>query len=126
MLAHCYRLRSKDVRFLTRKRQYFGTGLFGFFFLRQYPNLQKNQISFHVSIKYSKRATQRNKLKRLVMNYLRDTDATKTQIGNGYWKIFIVLNKNKLEGLGDITRQGRILDFQTAFNSLQSNLGSKK
>lgn len=72
MLSHTLRLRSKDVRYLTKRRQYFVKGLFGFFYTKQYPNKHFNQCSCHVTIKLSKHATKRNFIKRIVMNHIRD------------------------------------------------------
>ncbi|MDR0283224.1 MAG: ribonuclease P protein component [Candidatus Peribacteria bacterium] len=72
MLKSSLRLRSKDVHYLTRKRQYFVKGLFGFFYVKQYSNKLHNQFSFHVTIKVSKHATKRNFIKRILMNHMRD------------------------------------------------------
>ena len=76
MLKRSFRLRSKDVHYLTKKRQYFAKGLFGFFYVKQYPNKLHHQFSFHVTIKVSKHATQRNYIKRALMNHLRDKKYT--------------------------------------------------
>jgi len=67
MFARKLRLKTKEVMFLTKKKQYFGSGLFGFFYFQQYPNLKYNQISFHVSIKYNKHSTARNIIKRAII-----------------------------------------------------------
>jgi len=72
LLKRSLRLRSKDVRYLTKKRQYFVKGLFGFFYIKQYPNNNYHQISFHVTIKVSKHATRRNFIKRTIMNHIRN------------------------------------------------------
>ncbi len=117
MLAHLHRLRSKDVRFLTKKRQYFTKGQFGFFYVKQYPNREFNQFSFHVSIKYSKHATKRNKLKRQVMNWLRDNSKIHQKIAGNYRKVFIVLNKNLLESMITQDQNVQISNFQTSFTS---------
>jgi ribonuclease P protein component len=88
------RLKTKDVLFLTKKRKYFSNWFFGFFYIQQYPNRQYNQISFHVSIKYNKHATERNLIKRAVIKQaeilVKQWLFTKEQ------KIFITLNKNKI------------------------------
>ncbi|MDR0369898.1 MAG: ribonuclease P protein component [Candidatus Peribacteria bacterium] len=76
MLSHKLRLRSKDVRYLTKKRQYFVKGLFGFFYTKQYPNNHFHQFSFHVTIKVSKHATKRNLIKRIIINHIRDKKYT--------------------------------------------------
>lgn len=88
------RLTTRDVLFLTKKKNYFANGFFGFFYISQYPNRQYHQISFHVSIKYNKHSTARNILKRAVLQqaekHINQWLLAKDQ------KIFIILNKNKL------------------------------
>ena len=93
MLPRKKRLRTKDVMFLTKKRQYFWSWLFGFFYIKQYPNIKYHQCSCHISIKYSKHAVARNLLKRAIIQQAESILHTNTTT---YYKIFIVLNKNKI------------------------------
>lgn len=97
VLAQKYRLQGKDVIFLSRKRQYFSAGLFGFFYRKQYPNNQFNQLSLHITIKYSKRSTQRNALKRAILQQIQDDKTILKPINGYYYKLFIVINKHKLD-----------------------------
>lgn len=97
MLARKFRLRTKDVKFLTHKRNYFPSGLFWFFYFKQYENLKFNQISFHISLKFSKKAVQRNKFRRCLYNYALANKISDSIIWNSYYKIFVVLQKNKIE-----------------------------
>ena len=99
MLAQKYRLQGKDVIFLSRKRQYFSAGLFGFFYRKQYPNNQFHQISLHITIKYSKKSTHRNILKRAIIEWIGQNNVVQKPIKGSFYKIFIVINKNKLEEL---------------------------
>ncbi len=111
------RLNTKDVLFLTKKKNYFSNGFFGFFYIHQYPNRKYSQISFHVSIKYNKHATARNILKRAVLQQ------AQKQIDQ--WllakdqKIFITLNKTKLPLLQkefeNKTKKDIILGIQNHF-----------
>ena len=71
MLKRRNRLRWKDVNFLVRKRQYFVSDYFWFFYFNQYPNLKFNQISVNVPLKFSKRAVQRVGLKRQINSYIK-------------------------------------------------------
>jgi len=80
LIKHKFRLRTKDVRYLTKKRQYCIKGIFGFRWIKQYPNREFNQISCHIGVKLSKNATIRNQLRRVIMNYIRDKDITLTPI----------------------------------------------
>ena len=108
MLEKKQRLKTKDVLFLTKKRQYFGNGLFGFFYIQQYPNLKYNQLSCHISIKYSKHSADRNLLKRAIMRRVKTNINWEIPTGNSYYKVFILLNKNKLEQLQkDVANQDR-------------------
>lgn len=108
MLSKKQRLKTKDVLFLTKKRQYFGNGLFGFFYVQQYPNLKYHQISCHITIKYNKHATDRNLLKRAIIGYVQEFIKKHTETEQKYYKLFIILNKSKLEQLQkDIANQDR-------------------
>ena len=97
MLARKFRLRTKDVKFLTKKRNYFCSGFFGFFYIKQYDNLKFNQFSFHVPLKYSKRAVQRNEIRRALYNYYSLNWLSIKNIWWCYYKVFVVLQKNKLD-----------------------------
>ena len=99
MLPKKYRLKTKDVIYLTKKKQFFSSGLFSFFYIPQYPNLSFHQISFHVSIKLSKHSTARNIIKRAVIRYIQDQEMIQKKREGWYYKIFIMLNKNNLETL---------------------------
>ena len=99
LIKHKFRLRTKDVRYLTKKRQYCVKGIFGFWWIKQYPNRQFNQISCHIGVKLSKNATTRNQLRRVIMNYIRDNSIEQSTINWEFYKIFINLDKNKLPEL---------------------------
>ena len=82
--------------------------MFGFFYVQQYPNLKYNQLSCHISIKYSKHAADRNLLKRAIMRRVKTNVTGEIPTGNSYYKVFILLNKNKLEQLQkDVANQDR-------------------
>ncbi|MDR2416284.1 MAG: ribonuclease P protein component [Candidatus Peribacteria bacterium] len=139
MLSHTFRLRSRDVRYLTRKRNYFVKGWFGFFYIPQYAKKPFNQFSCHITIKLSKHATKRNLIKRMIMNILRDTNAPHLPFGNQFYKVFIMLNKSQLPHLQALLQKKGALSalppalndtvkqaFQISFTSFQSFLCSKK
>lgn len=94
MFPKYQRLNTKDVLFLTKKKIYFSYWFFGFFYIQQYPNRKYNQISFHVSIKYNKNATERNIIKRSIIKQA-ETLVNQWLITKDR-KIFITLNKNKI------------------------------
>jgi RNase P protein component len=140
VLAHSFRLRSRDVRYLTKKRNYFVKGWFGFFYIPQYAKKPFNQFSCHITIKLSKHATKRNLIKRMVMNMLRDANAPQLPFGNQFYKVFIMLNKNELPQLQALLHGNSSTSstsssslkttvtnaFQSSFTSFQSFLCSRK
>jgi RNase P protein component len=139
VLSHTFRLRSRDVRYLTKKRNYFVKGWFGFFYIPQYAKKPFNQFSCHITIKLSKYATKRNLIKRMIMNILRDTNAPQLPFGNQFYKVFIMLNKNELSHLQALLQEkaasssGSVVfkdtvtrAFQSSFTSFQSFLCSRK
>ncbi len=123
-----YRLTSKDVIFLTRKKQFFANWYFGIFYFDQYKNLSYNQISCHITLKYSKRSTDRNILKRAISNFIIKDKSYLSSIHWKYYKIFIILNKSKLDlftkyienfdksAISDYT----IKEFQKSFSNFKS------
>lgn len=130
MLKTIFRLKWKDVNFLVRKRQYFSTKFFGFFYFVQYPNLKFNQISVNIPIKYHKRATKRASLKRNIVTYLQDNDFVNKDINGKFYKIFVSINKNniwelksQIEKFDKHTTNHYILqDFQKSFLFFLSKL----
>lgn len=128
MLKKNLRLKTKDVIYLTKKRNYFGHGFFGFFFVKQYPNIKYSQISFHVSIKYNKNSSARNIIKRAVIAKAKEIIDKSGDKENR--KIFVVLNKNKIAFLQkefenkdkkDIIASVQTY-FEESFNALQKHL----
>lgn len=93
MLPKKLRLTGKDVIFITRKRQYLGVGLFGFFYIKQYPGIKHNQISSHITIKLSKKAVMRHLVKRAIMQRVQEHNMIKFPINDTFYKIFIVVSK---------------------------------
>lgn len=133
MIKHKFRLRTKDVRYLTKKRQYCVKWIFGFRRIKQYPNRQFNQISCHIGVKLSKNATTRNQLRRVIMNYIRDNNIETTPIKWNFYKVFVNLDKNKLPELTKYIQEHNKFErntyfreeFQSAFTSFNSYLCDK-
>lgn len=125
-----YRLKTKDVIFLTRKKQFFANWYFGIFYVDQYKNLCYNQISCHISLKYSKRSTDRNILKRAIINYILKDKVYCNAISWKFYKIFIILNKSKLDNLKQnlesfdkrAINDYTIKEFQKSFSNFKSYL----
>lgn len=93
MFQQRFRLKTKDVRFLTRKGMRWYGRYFSFHAFPQYPNIPHNQISCHISIKYDKRAVHRNNLKKSILNYIQENNyiakQRKTVNNAKYYKVFI-------------------------------------
>ena len=130
LIKHKFRLRTKDVRYLTKKRQYCIKWIFGFRWVKQYPNKEFNQISCHIGVKLSKNATTRNQIRRYIMNYIRDNNIIQTKINWQFHKIFINLDKNKLPELikyiEEVNKSERNSyfqkEFESSFTSFQKHL----
>lgn len=119
MLPKRLRLTGKDVIFITRKRQYIGQGLFGFFYIKQYPNIKNNQFSSHVTIKLSKRSVVRHIFKRAIMENIQKHDLIKYPINDGFYKIFIVLSKDRIpeieKKIANFSKKDTIIYIQDEF-----------
>ena len=130
MIKQKFRLKSKDVRYLTKKRQYCIKWIFGFWRIKQYPNKEFNQISCHIWVKLSKNATTRNQLRRCIMKYIENKNLTALKINWQYYKIFVNLDKNKLSELTKFLewnpKDSRNIyfekQFESAFSSFQTFL----
>jgi RNase P protein component len=96
LLAKAQRLTGKEVIFMTKKRQYIPQGLFGFFYVKQYPNIKHNQISSHITIKLSKKAVTRHVYKRAILQSIQKYDLINHPINDSFYKFFIVLSKNRV------------------------------
>ena len=92
-----YRLRSKDVRFLVRKRQIVFTPHFSILWFKQYLNLPFHQVSVNVWLAFNKSAVARHKLKRIILSELRSCLDNNTSINGKYYKLFFSLNKRNIE-----------------------------
>ncbi len=95
-----------------RRRQYFVSDYFWFFYFIQYPNLKFNQISVNIPLKYSKYATKRVALKRQINNYLQQNWFATKPIDDKFYKIFVSINKNNIGLLKNQTEK---------FDKIQSN-----
>jgi len=94
-----FRLNGKDINFLTKKKQYVYAGYFSFFYFKQYENLKYNQISVNISIKLSKSSVLRHIVKRAMLTYVQSNDLITKTINNGFYKVFVMLNKNQIDAL---------------------------
>lgn len=97
MLSTKFRLKTKDVKFLVKKGKIIFSKYFWMTYFLQYPNLDYNQISVNIWLKYSKRAVNRNKLKRQIITQIQNHNLTQQKINWKYFKIFIYLNKKNIE-----------------------------
>jgi len=113
MFKSRFRLKWKDINFLTRKRRYFSTKFFWFFYFDQYPNLKFNQISVNIPLKYDKRAVYRVSLKRTILRFLKENWFEKKDINWKFYKIFVSINKN---GIWELKNQTERFDKATTNN----------
>jgi RNase P protein component len=97
MLAKHYRLTTKDVHFLLRKKKYIAGKVFHFFWFPQFHSKQFHQMSIQIPVKRDKRATHRNILKRKCMHTLRQLNFTNKKINNWYFKIFCFVPQKTVE-----------------------------
>lgn len=107
LLPKRQRLTGKDVIFITRKRQYLSQGLFGFFYVKQYPGVKYNQFSCHITIKLSKRSVVRHMFKRAIIQRIEQHNLVKYPINDAFYKFFIVLSKDRIPEI-----EKKIANFQ--------------
>ncbi len=129
MLAKKHRLTWKDVLFMTRKRQYLSQGLFGFFYIRQYPGIKYNQISSHVTIKLSKKAVMRHMVKRAIMQDIQKHNLIKMPINDVFYKVFIVVSKVRvweiIQKIANFSKKDTIVYIQKEFEQARKWFADK-
>jgi len=96
MLKKIFRLKWKDINFLIKRRKYFSTKYFGYFYYDQYPNLKFNQISVNIPLKYSKKAVTRSAAKRQIISFIQEKDLSNKKVNGKYYKIFVTMNKKNM------------------------------
>ena len=134
LLPKKQRLTGKDVIFITRKRQYLRQGLFGFFYIKQYPNIQYNQISSHVTIKLSKRAVVRHVVKRAIMQHIQQHTLVQNPINTSFYKIFVVVSKDRVweidKKIANSSKKDTTAyiqkEFEVSWKQFNERLSSKK
>lgn len=129
LLAKKYRVTWKDILFLTRKKQFFWYGMFWFFYFKQYESLHYNQLSCHITLKLSKKAIIRNVFKRAIINYVSDNNLIKRPFNKQFYKIFITLNKGRIQELqkkiANSSKKDNITYIKKEFETAWKNLIQK-
>lgn len=134
MLPQKQRLTGKDVIFMTRKRQYLNQGLFGFFYIKQYPSIKYNQFSCHITIKLSKKSVVRHIIKRAIIQRIQEHNLVKYPINDGFYKFFVVLSKDRVgeidKKIANFSKKDTIKyiqeEFEKAWKRLNDKFYSKK
>jgi hypothetical protein len=108
--------------------------LFGFFYIKQYPNIKNNQFSCHVTIKLSKRSVVRHVIKRAIIQRIQEHNLVKYPINNWFYKFFIVLSKDRVweleKKIANFTKKDTIMyvqeEFEKAWKRFNDKLYTKK
>lgn len=99
MLPSHKRLTGKDVQYWLRR----GKKLYGSTFVcvvfDQYPNRKRHQASIQIPVKLDKRATTRNRLKKVAMSVFQEE---LLKIKHQYKKRFIFVNKKHIASMVDV------------------------
>jgi len=129
LLPQRQRLTGKDVIFITRKRQYLSQGLFGFFYIKQYPGVKYNQFSCHITIKLSKRSVVRHVFKRAIIQRVEQHNLVKYPINDMFYKFFIVLSKDRIpeieKKIANLPKKDTIIYIQNEFEKSWKRLNDK-
>lgn len=93
---YLYRLNSKEVNYLVKKRNALFTACFTILRTPQYPNKKFHQYSINVGVSFHKSSVVRHKLKRIVLHsFYRQLDVV-LPIKERYYKFFVSLNKKNI------------------------------
>lgn len=104
MIKKQYRLTSKEVNYILKKRQVFATSDFLFFRIPQYTNRPYNQFALQLSAKTHKRAVRRNKMRRLFYDIIEKNNliSKKNEKTQWYIKTIALPHKTKIEEIHSI------------------------
>ena len=101
MIAKSYTLSSKDVRFLVYRRQRYTIPGGVVYHFPQYPNRSYNQFTLQITTKFHKRATKRNRVKRLFFDTIGKYSSLTTPFHNTYRKVLVMLDPLVIQQCGD-------------------------
>ena len=109
MLKKQYRLTTKDINYILKRRQIIATPDFVFFYIPQYPNRPYNQFAIQISSKLHKRSVRRNKLKRMYYDSIEKNNLIMQKIHktNGFIKAIALPHKK------DIEQRHKLLDTKS-------------
>jgi len=96
MLKKGYRLTTRDVRYLVKKRNYFVHDMIGMYYIPQYPDRQYNQFSVTIGVNISKSAVMRHFLKRVFMRYIAENTLVEKKFSQWYYKCFLMIHKAQI------------------------------
>lgn len=116
MLPKYQRLKTKDINYIIKKRLVIFTKNFSFFYVPQYPNKSYNQLSCNITLKIDKRSSQRNILKRAIVQYIQQHNLPNIAINNTYYKIFIHINKQNIPAISALLA---LDDKKATINAIQ-------
>jgi ribonuclease P protein component len=93
MLKKSYRLTTKDVRYLLKKKNYFVYDIFWAYYVSQYPNRLYNQFSLTIGLNISKSAIMRHFIKRQILTYIAKEQLYCKSFSGKWYKCFIIIHK---------------------------------
>ncbi|HMY80256.1 MAG TPA: ribonuclease P protein component [Candidatus Absconditabacterales bacterium] len=130
MIGKKYRLTTKEVNFLLKKRQIQSGSDVLFFWFGQYSNRSYNQFGIQLSTKVHKHATKRNTLKRMRYNAIKIGGLLTTTLEQGtlgFKKIMILPHKTSIETWNQLLEQKNRGALQTIIdNNLKRFIITKK
>jgi ribonuclease P protein component len=97
MLPKQYRLTTKDINYILKRRQVIYTPDFVFFWVPQYRNLTYNQFAIQLSTKVHKRSVKRNKVKRMYYDVIQAKHLLTSQSVSGYKRLIALPHKKDVE-----------------------------
>ncbi len=107
MLAKKFRLTGKDVQYIVKQRSVYYTSHYAFFWIKQYPNKQFNQISVTLPRLLYRSAVARHWLKKRLCGHIQSTCDTNLMIWRSFKKVYVSTNKKKVT---EITKNNTIPD----------------
>ncbi len=98
---------------------------FSIFWIPQYPFLSYNQWAINIPLKFSKKSSRRNILKRLFYDFIAQNNLVEHPFEGGFKRFFVTLNKKWVAKFAELLERDKALlkvEFTKEMDKMQKRL----
>ena len=127
MIQKKFRLKGKDINYIFRKQQIIVAVSFSIFWIPQYKFLNYNQWAINIPLKFSKKSSYRNLLKRIFYDFVDKNELLTYPFEGGFKRFFVTLNKRWIAKFVKLLQKDKDLlkvEFVEEMDKMQKRLKS--